>query len=60
MGMKEKYAADAARYKITDDLIKKGKLGEVWKLHPDTGTGTKKAKHINRPKPHDLDKPKIG
>ena len=33
--MKSTYAADKARYSTTDDLIKKGKLKEVWKIHPD-------------------------
>ena len=33
--MKSTYAADKARYSTTDDLIRKGKLKEVWKIHPD-------------------------
>ena len=33
--MKATYAADKARYSTTDKLIKQGKLGEVWKIHPD-------------------------
>ena len=33
--MRSTYAADKARYSTTDDLIKKGKLKEVWEIHPD-------------------------
>ena len=35
MSMKDKYAADKARYSTTDKLIKQGRLDEVWRIHPD-------------------------
>tara|TARA_Y100000593_G_C4099866_1_gene232711 strand:+ start:236 stop:394 length:159 start_codon:yes stop_codon:yes gene_type:complete len=35
MSMKDIYAADKKRYSVTDDLIKKGKLKDVWRIHPD-------------------------
>tara|TARA_A100000172_G_scaffold78853_2_gene64961 strand:+ start:1370 stop:1534 length:165 start_codon:yes stop_codon:yes gene_type:complete len=35
MSMKNTYAKDKARYSDTDKLIKQGKLGEVWRIHPD-------------------------
>jgi len=33
--MKATYAADKARYSATDELIRKGNLKDVWKIHPD-------------------------
>ena len=33
--MKDIYAADKKRYSATDQLIRKGNLKDVWKIHPD-------------------------
>jgi hypothetical protein len=52
MGMKEIYEADRKKYSATDDLIRKGNLGDVWKIHPDN-PHRMKVKHKNKPKPHD-------
>jgi len=50
MSMKDTYAKDKARYSTTDKLIKQGKLGEVWRIHPDNPNriqAKKKAKKTN-------------
>lgn len=42
MGMKEKYAADKAKYKDSDALIRQGKLREAVKVHPDLKKASRK------------------
>ena len=46
--MKEIYEADRKRYSATDDLIRKGNLGDVWKIHPDNPNRMKVQKKKSR------------
>ena len=48
--MKATYAADKLKYSATDQLIKQGRLKDVWKIHPDNPNRiqAKKNKKTNR------------